>query len=91
MAKHGFTGGIYEESLARKYCTSFNTVGRFCQPGSGCNKKHVPFYRLKQYDKAIQYEHVKNNKLNIAINGNEMRDVPGDMKMLVKYQGSGEL
>ena len=91
MAKHGFTGGIYKKSLARKYCICFNTVGRFYQPGSGSNKKHVPFYCLKQYKKAMQYAHVKKNKHNIAINGNEMQDVPDVMKMLVKYPGSGEL
>ena len=82
LAKQGYTGSMYEESLARKYCISFNTVSQFYQPGSGCNKKHVPLYCLKQYEKAIQYAHVKNNKINIVINGIRVRDVPDDMKDL---------
>ena len=46
---------------------------------------------MKPFKRAAQFEHVKNNKTNISINGNEARDVPDDMKMLAKYPGRGEL
>ena len=53
-------------------------------------KKHVPFYRLKHFEKEFQYAHVKNHKHNIAINGNEVRGVPDEMKSFIQYPGSGE-
>ena len=81
---------MYEASLDAKYCANFNTVDRFCEPGIGCKKKYAPFYRLKHFDKELQYAHVKKHKHNIAINGNEVRGVPEDMKDFVLFSGSGE-
>ena len=46
---------------------------------------------MKPFERAAQFEHVKNNKHNIAINRNQVRDVPEDMKMLVKHPGRGEI
>ena len=46
---------------------------------------------MKPFERAAQFENVKKNKTNIAIHGNEVRDVPDEMKMFVKYPGRGEL
>ena len=91
LAKHSFTGTIFKQDMDRRYFSAYNTAGRFCEPGSWCDKKHVPFFCMKPFERAVQFEHVKKNKTNIAINGNAVRDVPDDMKMFVKYSGHGEL
>ena len=44
VTKHDFTGSIFKEGLSRKYCAAFNTIGCFCEPGTGCDKKHVTFF-----------------------------------------------
>ena len=31
-------------NLEKRYCSAFNTIGCFCEPGSACVKKHIPFF-----------------------------------------------
>ena len=91
LTKHSFSGTMFEKEMDKKYCSPFNTVGCFCEPGSGCVKKHIPFFRMKPFERAAQFEHVKRNRHNIAINGDQVRDVPENMKTLIKFPGSGEI
>ena len=90
MTKHSFTGKVYEESLGKKYCSYFVTVGKYCEPGTGCDKKHVPFNCLMLAEKKLQYKYIREQNHKIAINGDEVRNVPEDMRTYVQYPGRGE-
>ena len=91
MVKHGYNGSTIKEGLAKKYCAAFNVYGQFCEPGTGYDKKHVPFHRLKPQEKAAQYEHVKRNKNDITINGSEVQDLLEYAKSLEIFPGCGEI
>ena len=90
FTKHSFTGKVYEDSLGKKYCSHFVTVGKCCEPNTGCDKNHVPFYRLMLAEKKIQYKYIRKQNHKIAINGDEVRGVPVEMKPFVQYPGRGE-
>ena len=44
---------------------------------------------MKPNEKTAQYEHVKKNKNNIAINGSEVWDFPECAKRVAKFPGCG--
>ena len=79
-----------EEGLTKKLCTDFNVYGHYCEPGKGCEKKHVPFFRFKPNEKTSQNEHVRGNKNNIAFNANDARDLPDSLNSLAMDPGRGD-
>ena len=54
------------------------------------DNKYVSFYRLGVAEKTLQYKYIRDHNHKIAMNDEEVRGAPVEMKPFVQYPGRSE-